>query len=52
MKHGLRVKVEEASIPIDLTKWAQNYCRRVLELEGIKVEQQREEPPEPMKRAS
>jgi hypothetical protein len=47
----LGVKVESAPKEIDLAKWANNYCRRVLELEGVSLEAQRREI-EPLQEAS
>lgn len=51
MKRPLSVEVSTSTEPIDLRKWANTYCRRVLELEGVAVATEQQQP-EPLKEAS
>jgi hypothetical protein len=50
-RQQLRVEVAPSTEPIDLRKWANNYCRHVLELEGVAVSSEQPQV-EPLKEAS
>jgi hypothetical protein len=50
-RQQLRVEVAPSTEPIDLRKWANNYCRHVLELEGVAVSSEQPQV-EPLKAAN